>query len=67
MARDLVDVFAEHLGLPRAFVRQIIAALKVAERIASARRAAPIRTLSDAELMRLLAESPFPVLNMAWV
>ncbi|MBL8578881.1 MAG: hypothetical protein JNK47_16785 [Mesorhizobium sp.] len=36
-----MDVFAEHLGLPRSFVRQVVNALKVAERIASARPVAP--------------------------
>lgn len=41
LARDVNDVFAEHFGLPKPYVRQVIQSLKVAERIASARPVAP--------------------------
>lgn len=41
---DVIDAFTEHLNLPRKFVRQVIAAEKAADRIASAKPVSPPMT-----------------------
>src|SRR5690349_20480061 len=58
LATDVVDVFAEQIGLPRTFVRLVIQNLKVAERIASARPVAPPVTPRAIARITLALTSP---------
>lgn len=41
LARDVIDVFAEHFKLPKSFCRQVITSLKVAGRVEAARPVSP--------------------------
>ncbi|RVD38551.1 hypothetical protein EN742_17435 [Mesorhizobium sp. M4A.F.Ca.ET.020.02.1.1] len=55
---EVVDAFTEHLNLPRKFVRQVIAAEKAQDRIASARPVSPPMTPRAIARIALALTSP---------
>lgn len=58
LARDVIDVFAEHFSLPRSFCRQVITSLKVAGRVEAARPVAPPVTPRAVARIAIALSSP---------